>query len=81
YNSIKTFIQGGNTTMPLGPTDAHDCCCSIGSFNIDVNESSLGSKDTLCLQYDSEGKGAQQYRGMTHALAQIYKEKALEAYI
>lgn len=33
-------------------------------------------KTRLCLQYGSEGKGSE-YRGMVHALAQIYKEEGI----
>lgn len=34
-------------------------------------------KTRLCLQYGSEGSKGTEYRGMVHALAQIYKEEGI----
>lgn len=63
--------------MPLGPTMHMIAAAQSGALTLMLTNPLWVVKTRLCLQYDSEGKGAQQYRGMTHALAQIYKEEGI----
>lgn len=76
YNTIKTFIQGGNTALPLGPTMHMVAAAQSGALTLVLTNPIWVVKTRLCLQYGAEGKGTE-YRGMIHALAQIYKEEGI----
>ncbi|KNC25121.1 hypothetical protein FF38_07816 [Lucilia cuprina] len=76
YNTIKTFIQGGNATLPLGPTMHMIAAAQSGALTLILTNPIWVVKTRLCLQYGAEGKGSE-YRGMIHALAQIYKEEGI----
>lgn len=76
YNTIKTFIQGGNAALPLGPTMHMLAAAQSGALTLVLTNPIWVVKTRLCLQYGSEVKGSE-YRGMVHALAQIYKEEGI----
>ncbi|XP_075169261.1 solute carrier family 25 member 32 [Haematobia irritans] len=77
YNTIKTFIQGGNTTTPLGPSMHMMAAAQSGALTLVLTNPIWVVKTRLCLQYgEVDGKSAE-YRGMVHALAQIYKEEGI----
>ncbi|XP_030370265.1 mitochondrial folate transporter/carrier [Scaptodrosophila lebanonensis] len=77
YNTIKTFIQGGNTTMPLGPTMHMLAAAESGALTLVLTNPIWVVKTRLCLQCDTAGSSSAEYRGMVHALAQIYKEEGM----
>ncbi|XP_058986760.1 mitochondrial folate transporter/carrier [Musca domestica] len=77
YNTIKTFIQGGNATLPLGPSMHMLAAAQSGALTLVLTNPIWVVKTRLCLQYGgADGKSAE-YRGMVHALAQIYKEEGI----
>ncbi|BFG03471.1 mitochondrial folate transporter/carrier [Drosophila madeirensis] len=75
YNTIKTFIQGGNTTMPLGPAMHMLAAAESGALTLLLTNPIWVVKTRLCLQYDSSASA--EYRGMMNALSQIYKEEGI----
>ncbi|XP_036331795.1 mitochondrial folate transporter/carrier isoform X2 [Rhagoletis pomonella] len=79
YNTIKTFIQGGNTTQPLGPTLHMLAAAESGVLTLILTNPIWVVKTRLCLQYGAEASGnkASEYRGMVHALAQIYRKEGI----
>lgn len=77
YNTIKTFIQGGNATLPLGPSMHMLAAAQSGALTLVLTNPIWVVKTRLCLQYgEVDGKSAE-YRGMVQALAQIYKEEGI----
>ncbi|XP_067630256.1 solute carrier family 25 member 32 [Eurosta solidaginis] len=79
YNSIKTFIQGGNTTQPLGPTLHMLAAAESGVLTLILTNPIWVVKTRLCLQYGSgtAANKASEYRGMVDALAQIYRKEGV----
>lgn len=77
YNTIKTFIQGGNTTQPLGPAMHMLAASESGILTLLLTNPILVVKTRLCLQYGKNGAKTSEYRGMMHALAQIYKSEGI----
>lgn len=75
YNTIKTFIQDGNSTMPLGPTMHMLAAAESGALTLLLTNPIWVVKTRLCLQCDS-GSSAE-YRGMVHALAEIYRTEGI----
>lgn len=79
YNTIKTFVQGGNTTQPLGPTMHMLIAAESGILTLFLTNPIWVVKTRLCLQYGAaEAKGnAGEYRGMIHALSQLYRSEGV----
>ncbi|CAD7014782.1 mitochondrial folate transporter/carrier [Ceratitis capitata] len=79
YNTIKTFIQGGNATQPLGPTLHMLAAAESGALTLVLTNPIWVVKTRLCLQYGAETSSckATQYRGMVDALAQIYRNEGV----
>ncbi|XP_053966014.1 mitochondrial folate transporter/carrier [Anastrepha obliqua] len=79
YNTIKTFIQGGNTTQPLGPTLHMLAAAESGVLTLMLTNPIWVVKTRLCLQYGAETSSnkAIEYRGMVDALAQIYRNEGI----
>ncbi|KAH8396951.1 hypothetical protein KR215_006657 [Drosophila sulfurigaster] len=75
YNSIKTFIQGGNSTMPLGPAMHMLAAAESGALTLLLTNPIWVVKTRLCLQCDSSNTAG--YRGMMHALAEIYRVEGI----
>ncbi|XP_037946100.1 mitochondrial folate transporter/carrier [Teleopsis dalmanni] len=82
YNTIKTFVQGGNTTQPLGPTMHMLIAAESGVLTLLLTNPIWVVKTRLCLQYGGENvaagsKSAVEYRGMVHGLSHIYREEGV----
>lgn len=79
YNTIKNVIQGGNTTQPLGPAMHMLIAAESGVLTLMLTNPIWVVKTRLCLQYGTEGvpKSNLEYRGMVHALSQIYKSEGV----
>lgn len=76
YNTIKTWIQGGNTTTPLGPTLHMIAASEAGILTLLMTNPIWVVKTRLCLQYETEvSPGSKPYRGMVDALLKIYKQE------
>ncbi|XP_075235938.1 solute carrier family 25 member 32 isoform X2 [Lycorma delicatula] len=79
YSSIKTWIQGGNTKTPLGPTMHMIAAAEAGILTLAMTNPVWVVKTRLCLQY---GRGVdpgspKQYSGMVDALTKIYRSEGI----
>ncbi|XP_022187680.1 mitochondrial folate transporter/carrier [Nilaparvata lugens] len=79
YSSIKTWIQGGNTKTPLGPTLHMIAAAEAGVLTLVMTNPVWVVKTRLCLQYGSESDVAsgKQYSGMVDALSKIYRVEGI----
>jgi len=80
YNSIKTFIQGGNATMRLGPSLHMLAAAQAGVLTLVLTNPIWVVKTRLCLQVETQtsiNENAKQYRGMLDALIKIYKSEGV----
>lgn len=78
YNSIKTWIQKGNTTTPLGPTLHMIAAAEAGILTLVMTNPIWVVKTRLCLQYDGETKlPHNRYNGMFDALSKIYRAEGI----
>lgn len=76
YNTIKTWIQGGNRQMQLGPTMHMVAAAEAGVLTLVMTNPIWVVKTRLCLQYESVASVAgnhRNYSGMLDALSKIYK--------
>lgn len=76
YNSIKTFIQDGNTTVPLGPAMHMLAAAEAGAFTLVFTNPLWVVKTRLCLQVAVDSKKVK-YQGMIHGLGHIYREEGI----
>lgn len=80
YNSIKTWIQGGNATIPLGPSMHMLAAGEAGILTLVLTNPIWVVKTRLCLQYSdvsSNSANLKNYHGMIDALTKIYKQEGL----
>ncbi|KAL8572479.1 hypothetical protein ACOMHN_005625 [Nucella lapillus] len=80
YNTLKTWMQDGDTTKNLGATSHMGIASAAGFTTLAMTNPIWVTKTRLCLQYESEAGSRQvvtQYRGMTHALAHIYRTEGV----
>lgn len=75
YNTIKGWIQGGNTTQALGPALHMLAASEAGILTLLMTNPIWVVKTRLCLQYDNniDAKCDKRYRGMMDGLAKIYR--------
>lgn len=75
YNTIKTWIQGGNTTQALGPALHMLAASEAGILTLALTNPIWVVKTRLCLQYDNVTNVAEdkRYRGMVDGLMKIYR--------
>lgn len=80
YNSIKTWIQGGNAAQPLGPAWHMVAAAEAGILTLVMTNPIWVVKTRLCLQYD--GMPAQnnqsKYGGMFDGLVKIYRNEGVK---
>lgn len=79
YSSIKTWIQGGNTKTPLGPTMHMVAAAEAGVLTLIMTNPVWVVKTRLCLQYGIEQNisNGKQYYGMFDALSKIYRVEGI----
>jgi hypothetical protein len=81
YNTIKTWIQGGNTKKPLGPTLHMVAAAQAGILTLVMTNPIWVVKTRLCLQYSEVDKTrlpeSKRYLGMTDALGKIYYNEGI----
>lgn len=80
YNTIKTWIQGGNRQTPLGPTMHMVAAAQAGVLTLVMTNPIWVVKTRLCLQYESVATAAKDHRnysGMVDALTKIYKHEGV----
>ena len=79
YNTIKTWIQGGNTTQALGPALHMLAASEAGILTLLMTNPIWVVKTRLCLQYDNvkDTNCDKRYRGMVDGLMKIYKNEGV----
>lgn len=78
YNSIKSWIQKGNSTTPLGPAMHMVAAAEAGILTLMMTNPIWVVKTRLCLQYGRDNETPQtRYKGMIDALARIYREEGI----
>lgn len=77
YNAIKTWIQNGNTSAPLGPTNHLLAASEAGALTLVITNPLWVIKTRLCLQF---GKHDQKYKGLLDALRKIYVNEGVRGY-
>lgn len=80
YNSIKNWIQAGDSNMPLGPTLHMVAAAEAGVLTLIVTNPIWVVKTRLCLQHDVPSpatSGVVSYKGMTDALVTIYRTEGM----
>ncbi|XP_059613601.1 mitochondrial folate transporter/carrier [Phlebotomus argentipes] len=83
YNTIKTWIQGGNTHIALGPTMHMIAAAEAGILTLAMTNPIWVVKTRLCLQYSNEFSGSSDstnYRGMIDALKKIYRAEGIRGF-
>lgn len=78
YNAIKTWIQNGNTSAPLGPTNHLLAASEAGALTLAITNPLWVVKTRLCLQFESTA--SQQYKGLVDALKKIYVSEGVRGY-
>ncbi|KAK0087878.1 hypothetical protein PV325_013867 [Microctonus aethiopoides] len=79
YNSIKTWIQGGNSKKPLGPSLHMVAAADAGILTLLMTNPIWVVKTRLCLQYTSDIRldESKRYSGMFDALGKIYRTEGV----
>lgn len=79
YNTIKTWIQGGNAKTPLGPGMHMLAAAEAGVLTLMMTNPIWVVKTRLCLQYSGENISENmRYRGMVDGLSKIYKNEGFK---
>lgn len=75
YNTIKGWIQGGNTAQPLGPALHMLAASEAGVLTLLMTNPIWVVKTRLCLQYENKADltSTKYYRGMVDGLRKIYR--------
>lgn len=82
YNSIKNWIQAGDTQYPLGPSLHMLAAAEAGVLTLLVTNPIWVVKTRLCLQYGTDASLTnssqhQCYNGMGDALVKIYRNEGI----
>ncbi|KAG7189387.1 hypothetical protein KM043_017034 [Ampulex compressa] len=79
YNTIKTWIQGGNSKKPLGPSMHMLAAADAGVLTLLMTNPIWVIKTRLCLQYadDVHLAESKRYRGMLDAVKKIYRTEGV----
>lgn len=79
YNSIKNWIQAGDSAYPLGPKLHMLAAAEAGVLTLLITNPIWVVKTRLCLQYGSEVQLSNDkcYKGMTDAFVKIYRTEGV----
>lgn len=79
YNSIKNWIQAGDSGYPLGPKLHMLAAAEAGVLTLLMTNPIWVVKTRLCLQYGSEVPLSNDkcYKGMMDALIKIYRTEGV----
>lgn len=80
YNTIKTWIQGGNSRKPLGPLMHMFAAAEAGILTLVMTNPLWVVKTRLCLQYmdDKHLPETLRYNGMMDAIKKIYRTEGVK---
>lgn len=80
YNTIKTWYQGGNAQVHLGPTLHMIAASEAGILTLIMTNPIWVVKTRLCLQYGATTvvKDSERYNGMMDALIKTYKSEGMK---
>lgn len=73
YNSIKTWMQDGDTKIALGPARHILIASEAGLLTLVLTNPIWVAKTRLCLQYESTATNCVRYNGTLDALVKLYK--------
>ncbi|XP_031846401.1 solute carrier family 25 member 32 [Nomia melanderi] len=75
YNTIKGWIQGGNSKKPLGPSVHMACAAHAGVITLLMTNPFWVVKTRLCLQYKEDKNLPEKfrYKGTIDAIRKIYR--------
>jgi len=84
YNSLKTYVQDGDTKKALGPSSHLGVASGAGLVTLVLTNPIWVTKTRLCLQYDNEkrvaglaSKPVVHYNGTMDALSKIYRMEGI----
>lgn len=79
YNTIKGWIQGGNSRMPLGPSWHMFAAADAGILTLLMTNPLWVVKTRLCLQYTNEKHLPERlrYKGTLDAVVKIYSTEGI----
>ncbi|XP_026670692.1 mitochondrial folate transporter/carrier isoform X3 [Ceratina calcarata] len=79
YNTIKTWIQGGNSKKPLGASMHMFAAADAGILTLVITNPLWVVKTRLCLQYmeDKNLPETLRYNGMADAIRKIYRTEGV----
>lgn len=79
YNTIKTYIQDGNSAQPLGPALHMLAAAEAGVMTLVMTNPIWVVKTRLCLQCSEPGQkgSANNYAGMVDGLKKIYRTEGI----
>ncbi|XP_060084743.1 mitochondrial folate transporter/carrier-like [Ylistrum balloti] len=73
YNSIKTWMQDGDTQVNLGPAKHMLAAFEAGFMTLTLTNPIWVVKTRICLQYDQQVPSSKNYKGMADALVRIFQ--------
>lgn len=74
YNTVKSYLNGGDETKPLSTLEYLGCGCLSGSTTLLMTNPIWVAKTRMCLQYENQGKS---YRGLVHTVSDLYKTNGI----
>lgn len=78
YNSVKTWMQDGNTQKSLGPAKHMVAASEAGLLTLLLTNPIWVTKTRMCLQYEGKSSnGSVYYKGLTDGLIKIYKHEGI----
>ncbi|XP_060600939.1 mitochondrial folate transporter/carrier-like isoform X2 [Ruditapes philippinarum] len=77
YNSIKTWMQDGDTRRALGATKHIMIASEAGLLTLVLTNPIWVAKTRLCLQYESRPTDCIKYNGTIDALVKLYKYEGI----
>lgn len=81
YNSIKTWIQAGDSSYPLGAKLHMLAAAEAGILTLLATNPIWVVKTRLCLQYGTETTpSSKSYKGTVDALLKIYKTEGVRGF-
>ncbi|XP_033727359.1 mitochondrial folate transporter/carrier-like isoform X2 [Pecten maximus] len=75
YNSLKTWMQDGDSRLNLGPAKHMLAASEAGLLTLILTNPIWVVKTRMCLQYEKQAGSNQNYKGMFDALTRIFQNE------